>query len=269
MVKLGHINYLNCLPVHGAILLGKIPFDGEIIEGPPSYLNKLLDEGILDVSPSSSFEIIKGHKIIPNFSISSKQEVKSIILITKNDLTMMKKGVFFITAHSQTSSMLIKLILKEFIPLKADYLVFTPENEKTEELLKKADGILYIGDYALKNFDFPNTFKYDLAKIWYDYTKLPFTFALWQVSKKNIQKAEIKSLIEVLKGSYQFFLKNKELLADRFSNKMGFEKNYIIQYWNNLSFDLNERHIESLTLFFRLLKKNNLIDREPEISFFC
>lgn len=119
MVKLGHINYLNCLPVHGAILLGKIPFDGEIIEGPPSYLNKLLDEGILDVSPSSSFEIIKGHKIIPNFSISSKQEVKSIILITKNDLTMMKKGVFFYYCTFSDLVYVDKTNFKRVYPIKS------------------------------------------------------------------------------------------------------------------------------------------------------
>lgn len=268
MVKLGHINYLNCLPVHGAILLGKVPFEGEVIEGPPSYLNKLLEEGLLDVSPSSSFEIIKGHKIIPNFSISSKEEVKSIILITKKELTQIRSGNFFITSHSQTSSMLLRLIFREFIPVKANFFVFDPKYESLDKIIDKADGILFIGDYALKNLDYSGTIRYDLAKVWHNYTNLPFTFALWQVSKNNNKKVEIRLLIETLKASYNFFLKNREMIASSFSPKMGFSESFIINYWENLTFELSEKHIESLKLYFRLLKKNNLIDKEPEIIFF-
>lgn len=268
MVKLGHINYLNCLPVHGAILLKEVPFDGEIVEGPPSYLNKLLEKGILDVSPSSSFEIIKGHKIIPNLSISSKEEVKSIILITKNDITQIKSGNFFITSHSQTSSMLLRLIFREFIPIKANFFIFDPKYESLDNIINKADGILFIGDYALKNLEYPETVRYDLAKIWYNYTNLPFTFALWQVSKDNNKKFEIRLLIDTLMASYDFFQKNKKIIASKFSTKMGFSESFILDYWEALSFDLNEKHIESLKIYFRLLKKNNLIDKEPEIIFF-
>lgn len=268
MVRLGHINYLNCLPVHGAIILKKIPFDGEIIEGPPSFLNKLLYEGKLDVSPSSSFEIIKGYRVIPNLSISSKREVRSIILLTKNDLFEIKRGKFFITSHSQTSVMLLKLILKEFINIESEFFFFDPDKEDFLSLLTKADGILYIGDYALKKFSHPTLFKYDLAYIWYEYTGLPFTFALWQVSKKSEKNTDIKLLKKSLYESYQFFLNHKNYLAEVFSAKMEFEKEFILNYWDSLSFELAEDHIKSLKLFFKLLKKNDFIDKEPEIIFF-
>ncbi len=268
MVKLGHINYLNCLPLHGAILLGMVPFDGEIIEGHPTYLNQLLEEGKLDVSPSSSFEIIKGHKIIPNFSISSKEKVKSIVLITKKELSETKKGVFFITSHSQTSLMLLRLILREFIPIEADYIIFDPQKENMEEILLRADGVLYIGDYALKNLNHRETFKYDLASIWYLYTNLPFTFALWQVSNKTQKHREIIDFSKILKNSYDFYLNNKGFIADKFSEKMGFSIQDILDYWDHLSFEFTDKHIESLKLFFRLLKKNLLIEKEPEIRFF-
>ncbi|MCX7991333.1 MAG: menaquinone biosynthesis protein [Proteobacteria bacterium] len=268
MVRLGHINYLNCLPVHGALILKLVPFAGEIIEGPPSYLNKLLEKGDLDISPSSSFEITKGHKILRNFSISSKKEVKSIVLVTKKELNEIKKGLFFITAHSKTSLMLLKLILKEFIPTKADFLTFDPEGENLKELLSRGDGILYIGDYALKNLDYPGTYKYDLAEVWHNFTNLPFTFALWQVSKNTNKINEIKSFEKILRLSYEFFINNKRFIADSFSEKMGFDSKYILDYWEHLTFDLNETHMESLRLFFKLLKKNDLIEKEPEILFF-
>ena len=56
MLRLGHIVYSNCFPVHAAILTKKMRFPFRIVEGSPTELNRFLVEGKIDVSPSSSIE---------------------------------------------------------------------------------------------------------------------------------------------------------------------------------------------------------------------
>lgn len=271
MVTLGHIDYLNCIPVHGGILINKIPFHGRIIIGTPTYLNKLLLSGNVDISPCSSVEIINGHYIVPDLSISSKSDVQSIILFTKIRIEEIEKGTILITSHSATSSLLTKVIFTEFYNANLKYRVFDP-SKKEIPIFPDIIGILHIGDIALKYF-FNNTnpdgfmFKYDLAKIWYEKTNgLPFTFALWQVSEKSVNKPELKEAINSLYKSYDFFLSDKNLLAEYYQDKSRLNKEQILNYWEHLDFSLKEKHLESLKLFFELLKKNFLIHEIPEFK---
>ncbi|MCX7770902.1 MAG: menaquinone biosynthesis protein [Proteobacteria bacterium] len=272
MVTLGHIDYLNCIPVHGGILLKKVPFKGKIITGPPAYLNNLLSQCKVDISPSSSVEILKGHYIVPNLSISSKSDVQSIMLFTKNKIEEIDTGTILITSHSATSSLLAKVIFIEFFKANLSFEIFNPE-KTVNTRFNNAIGILHIGDIALKYF-LENTtpqdfyFKYDLASIWHEKTKgLPFTFALWQIPEKSKNKKGISEVIDSLYKSYQFFKENEDLLAEFSERKSGFKKEQIINYWSHLDFKFESRHIESLTLFFDLLKKHNLISSKPEIKF--
>lgn len=272
MVKLGHIDYLNCIPVHGAIILGKVPFNGTILSGNPAKLNRLLFKGEIDISPSSSVEIINGYKILPNLSISSKKEVKSIILVTKKTLDKINDGLFYLTSHSATSVLLLKIILREFLNVKASYKVFSPTNHTLDQLIKASEGVLYIGDDALRlkqnvnKNECKDLYYYDLAELWYAETKLPFTFALWQVSKNFKNSSELKETYDTLVASYNFFKDNKTYLASSFSDKFKISVKDILDYWDALSFELTEIHIKSLNLYFNLAIKNGFIKHTPKIE---
>lgn len=272
MVKLGHIDYLNCIPVHGAIILGKVPFHGTILSGNPTKLNRLLLKGEIDISPSSSVEIINGYKILPNLSISSKKDVKSIILVTKKPLDNISDGLFYLTSHSATSVLLLKIILKEFLKIKASYKVFSPINHTLEQLIKSSEGVLYIGDDALRLKQNSNKnssqglYYYDLAELWFAETKLPFTFALWQIRKNFKNSSELKETYKTLIDSYIFFKDNKIYLANTFSDKFKMPVKDILDYWDALSFELTELHIKSLNLYFNLAVKNGFTKHCPKIE---
>ena len=49
MIALGHISYANCFPIHGPLLLGDVPFGGEVVSGEPAQLNRLLATGRVQV----------------------------------------------------------------------------------------------------------------------------------------------------------------------------------------------------------------------------
>ena len=83
MLKLGHIIYSNCFPVHAGIITGQIPFPFTLVEGIPTELNRFLYEGKLDVSPSSSIEYAMNpdrYRLMPGLSITSMGKAMSIVL---------------------------------------------------------------------------------------------------------------------------------------------------------------------------------------------
>jgi len=56
MLKLGHIIYSNCYPPMPRSSRDRSPFPFKLVEGIPTELNRLLYDGKVDVSPSSSIE---------------------------------------------------------------------------------------------------------------------------------------------------------------------------------------------------------------------
>ena len=50
-LRLGHITYSNCFPVHAGILDGGLGAGLRVVEGVPSHLNELLGRGEIDVAP--------------------------------------------------------------------------------------------------------------------------------------------------------------------------------------------------------------------------
>ncbi|HEY6011913.1 MAG TPA: MqnA/MqnD/SBP family protein, partial [Nitrospirota bacterium] len=103
MLTLGHIIYSNCFPPHAGIVTGRTPFPFRLVEGIPSQLNRLLDQGAIDVSPSSSIEYarhVEQYRVLPGLSIACKNQVKSIILQSRVPMNELDGKTVKITSAS-------------------------------------------------------------------------------------------------------------------------------------------------------------------------
>lgn len=81
-VRLGQVEYINCIPVYHALEEGLLVGDIELVKGPPSKLNKMFLDGELDITPISSIEYARHANqciILPNLSISADGRVESIL----------------------------------------------------------------------------------------------------------------------------------------------------------------------------------------------
>src|SRR6266540_2659097 len=115
MLKLGHIVYSNCFPPHAGIITGQVPFPFKLVEGIPTELNRLLYEGKVDVSPSSSIEYAMNpgrYLLLPTLSITSKQKVMSILLESKVPIDELNNKVVAMTTASATSVVLLRILLE-------------------------------------------------------------------------------------------------------------------------------------------------------------
>ena len=259
MLKIGEIDYANVYPLFYYLKLHK---EFEFIKGVPSILNKMLRESCLDISPCSSIEFAKNftyYSLIPGISISSLNEVKSVLLFSHKPVERLNGKKIFLTGESGTSVILFKILAKKKYNLK---ISFTNNLEESE-------GSVLIGDKALFEY-YGNNFeyKYDLGKEWFEFTGYPFVFALWIINnKRNTRKEELIDFIDKLSIIKNNSKKNLAALIEHYTFK-GLTAYQILDYWDTINYDLTDSHIQGLLKFYKLAQEIGEIRKVPPLNFF-
>lgn len=196
-LRLGYIDYLNCLPVYYGIEQGAVELDVSVRKGPPSQLNRAFLAGELDVTPISSIEYARNADrcvIIPGLSISADGRVASILLFHKRPLSELGGRPVALTASSATSVVLAKIILEERYGVKPDYRVAPPN---LQAMLAEHDAALLIGDDALlAALEHPEIPHVDLGAEWKAQTGHLMVYALW-VARRDFAEANPEALRRV------------------------------------------------------------------------
>jgi len=269
-LAVGHIAYANCAPFfHHLPAAG---FDGRIVSGVPAQLNRLLAEGEIDISPSSSFEYARqwrDYLLLPGHSISSVGPVQSVLLFSPHDLAALDGQQIALTGESATSVNLLKVILAEFVGCRE--VDCRPWAGSVEEVVAGGGNALLIGDRALRTSLAPpeGTRIYDLGALWYHQTGLPFVFALWILRREaaEAKQAEIASFAGQLDQARHLAFANLQALADAAPERDWFGAERLVRYWQLMSYDLDPLHLQGLELFFHLCHRNGLLNEEPELNF--
>ena len=269
-LTLGYIPYLNCVPFF--YHLKENGFSGEFVTGVPSALNRMLQQGQLDVSPSSSFEYARNWRdylLLPGHSISSIGKVKSVLLFSPVAISELSGRKIAITGESATSINLLRIIFREFYDLH-DVTDAVPDTA-IETLIWQQQPALLIGDRALKlAADLPAGMQiFDLGEIWYQYTGLPFVFALWMICRKSLGKysIELAGLGEQLLLSREQLINTPYPFVTSIAKAIGLDEKTIINYWETIDYRLEGEHLRGVHLFFELCKKHHMLSEKPELIF--
>ncbi len=258
-LRIGKIPYINLFPIYWTIQNKFDCSEYEFIEGVPSELNRMLREGRIDISPSSSIEYIRYphlYELIEGHSISCAGCIASILLFSTKPIEDMNNHKIYVTSQSETSIALLQIVLKKFYGVECELITLdAPQNARCESFF-------LIGDDALKIHKKLSTGKssflvYDLGELWTVHTNLPFVFALWIVRKDAWQDAHRRRLlvrfIAALDNARDSFRKDIHLISESSSNKDFLTKDEMVSYWNRISYNLSDSHKESLKLFSRYL----------------
>ncbi|HKK00973.1 MAG TPA: menaquinone biosynthesis protein [Desulfuromonadales bacterium] len=272
MLSLGHIDYLNCVPFFH--YLSELGFSGRIVDGVPSELNRLLAEGEIDVSPSSSFEYARNWKdyiLLPGQSISSAGPVMSVLLFAPGSLEDLEGCEIALTRESATSVNLLKILLAEFVGLRQ--VRYRVPEEPVESLIAADRPALLIGDRALREAgrdDLPFRI-FDLGELWYRFTGLPFVFALWILRREaaTSKHAEVQTLLDQLGMSRQRAFAALPALAAQAPERSWMGEERLIAYWRCMSYDLDKEHLAGLRLFFDLAYRHGLVEQDVPLDFFA
>lgn len=252
MIRLGHIEYSNCFPVHARLVTEALPAGIEIVAGTPAELNAALAAGDIDVAPCSSIEYAlhaDTYRLLPDFVIASDGAVGSILLQTKSPIRECAR--IAIPTASATSIVLLKILLQLKYRIDAVYEWFD-QSDDADPIAQGFDAALWIGDVALRRRMPAGHSVYDLGAEWKDWTGLPFVFAAWQTSAPSSRDDELERLLDELRASRGWFIANATRLARENAARFRLDANVLLGYWQSLrySFDTDMQH--GLLEYYRL-----------------
>jgi chorismate dehydratase len=253
MIRLGHIEYSNCFPIHAELLeAGNSAV--AVVRGVPSELNRALDAGEIDVAPASSIEYIRHadrYRVLPEFVIGSHGAVHSILFETTRPIEELHGTRIKVPTASATSVVLLKILLQLRYNIIAHYEWFNQEQD-TEPLRDGAAAALFIGDVALRR-SFPSAhLVYDLGTEWTQWTNLPFAFAVWQTTLPDEQLDALQPLLQSFRRSRARFREAPQVMAERYAALFGIEPARLARYWSTLRYEFDEAMQQGLLHYYRL-----------------
>lgn len=258
-LRLSVVQYLNTVPLIWGMLHGQQRGQFDLQLTVPSgcadaVARRQADVGIV---PAIEYQRIEGAQILPGMSISSKREVKSVLLLSKMPLERVQTVA--LDASSRTSAALVRILLQKFY---ARRVTFTPAAPDPDEMLRTSDAALLIGDPALTYRGPAEIF--DLAREWRSFTGLPFVFALW-VGQAD---ARLSASRADFAASLDFGLRHIDDIATEYAPKFGITaaavKVYLTQ---NIDYSLDEENLQGLNLFYKLAHEVGITSAPKGLSF--
>jgi chorismate dehydratase len=266
-LRLGHIVYSNCFPVHARLLDRGAPGWIDIVEGVPGLLNGLLEAGEIDVAPCSSIEFARNadrYRVLPDLVIGSRGPVRSIVFASTRPPEQLQDALVAMPTASATSVVLLKVLLRLRWGVQARFRWFDQALE--DPFAAGADAALFIGDVALRQDLYPHVpHRFDLGAEWWAHTGLPFAFAVWQAGRGS--DGALRRLHAELLESRAYGLANRADLAARWADRFGFDADFLDRYWAGLSYELDDAMLQGLATFYRLAAEIGEIPAAPRLHF--
>lgn len=269
--RVGHIQFLNCLPLYYGLVKNQVLLDVELSKGTPTELNKMLIEGQLDISPISSFEYAKNHRkldLLPGITVSSDGDVKSIYLISKLPIEELDCKKIALTNTSASSVNLLKIILKDKYDINPEYFVCPPN---LPSMLMEAEAALLIGDSAMRAFcqSRDNLLFYDLGAQWKALTGHKMVYAVWAVRKEfSIKNPQlVKEIFNGFYRSMRYSVDNVDKITKDACRWETFDYQYLKDYFLSLEYNFNNQHQEGLMEYYRRLYQRGILTELPQLKF--
>lgn len=252
MLRLGHIEYSNCFPVHALLVDHGAPPWLRITPGVPSRLNAALAAGDIDVAPSSSIEFARHadrYRLLPDLVIGADGPVQSILLESDRPLAELDGRQIAVPTASATSVVLLRILLETRLGVSPRYRWFDQLAEP-DPVGHGTSAALRIGDVALRREFSAGRVVTDLAEQWNDWTGLPFAFAVWQTSAGPERDEELLRLHALLLESRDWFYRHATELAARHAVAFGLPAARLDRYWRSLTYELDDRMQRGLLEYY-------------------
>lgn len=269
--RVGHIQFLNCLPMYYGLVKGSGILDLDLVRGTPTELNSLLLSGKLDISPISSIEYARNADdliLFPGPTVSCRGPVQSILLVSRYPIENLDGRHIGLTSTSATSQILLKVLLEKEFKVRPHYFSF---GEDLAEALARGDAALLIGDRALENRSPGRGLQvFDLGEKWHDATNLGMVFAVWAVRRDFLSRhPELTHHVwKLFQSSIEYCTANLSRIAADASRWEKFPAPFLEDYFRSLTFGFENDLRQGLLLFYRLATEAGYLQKAPNLDFF-
>ena len=245
---LGKIPYLNSVPFYSHF--EKRQF--RILPVAPRRMGELSSKGLIDAGPFSlmSYFEQEANLELMNYCIATRDQVKSVMLFSKEGWNGLDGKTIGITDDTATSVHLLQVLLKKKYGVNATFeRMHSGVNDYSN-----FDAVLLIGDDALRRNKYGLSgfeLVFDLAREWYEWQKLPFVFAVWAMNK-SLPVDKKTELRQLLQSSLEKSEAALETIGALHGKRIGLTPNETKEYLEGFSYRLGEREREAMEIFRKL-----------------
>jgi len=243
---LGRIPYLNSDPFFRGLVGYKL------VPIMPRDAGAMVSAGLVDatIMPSATYFSMEG-KVFPlkDFCISARGPARSVLLFSRIEIARLAGERIGITKQTATSSALLDVLLRKAFGVHN----FTYTDD---DLYSRPTAYLSIGDEALylrkRLRSFPGYRVYDLGELWYEWTGLPFVFALW-VIRADVDESLGSALARDIAFALVANLNDLEGLVEEKRRKIGLSRSEAISYVKGFTYRMGPAEKMGLARFRELL----------------
>jgi chorismate dehydratase len=254
--RVGHIQFLNCLPIYWGLVRAGTLLDVELTKDTPDRLNDLLVTGELDIGPISLVEYLRNADdlvLLPGIAIGSDGAVLSVNLVSQVPLSSLDGSRVALGSTSRTSVLLARMWLSQVHGVEPTYFSCPPD---LTTMLLEADAAVLIGDAALRaTYDAPRRGLqvHDLGSAWREWSGLPMVFAVWAARREYAEANPglVKDVHTAFVRSRDDALAHVDEVAAAAARWEVFDPATLASYFRTLDFSLGPRQVEGLREFAR------------------
>ncbi len=270
--RLGHIQFLNCLPLYYGMVKNDVLLDVDLVRANPADLAAELLDGTLDLAPIPAIEYARHAErfvLLPDIAISSDGEVQSILLVSKVPAEELSGHTVALAANSRTSQVLARVLLEKRWEVSVDYVEMPPD---LPAMLRDADAALLIGDEAIRTYWEPPSelHTYDLGTEWKAWTGLPFVFAVWAVRAEYAaeQPEALRRVADALDGSLAYCRGHLDEISEYAAQWEHFPAAKFRSYFDALQFRFGPAYRDGLARYLAEAHGIGQLDRVPKLRIF-
>nr|MDT0661328.1 menaquinone biosynthesis protein [Micromonospora sp. DSM 115978] len=254
--RVGHIQFLNCLPIYWGLMRSGALIDVELRKDSPERLSAALVDGDLDIGPITLVEYLRHADdllILPDLAVGSDGPVLSVNMVSTRPLADLDGARVALGSTSRTGVLLAQMLLAERYRVRPDYFTCPPD---LTQMLLEADAGVLIGDVALRaRYEAPERglTVTDLGAQWRDWTGLPMVFAVWATRRDFAadHPGQVKEVHEAFLRSRDLCLAELDEVAKAAARWEPFDAATLASYFRALDFSLGGRQVAGLREFAR------------------
>jgi chorismate dehydratase len=257
--RVGHIQFLNCLPLYWGLVHSGALLDVDLHRDTPDRLSDRLVEGDLDIAPISLVEYLRHADeltLLPDLAVGSDGPVMSCVLVSQLPLSELGGELVSLGSTSRTTIELAKMVLEERIGVRPRYLTCPPD---LPAMMLEGPAAVLIGDAALRAtlHDGPRLGLgvHDMGAAWRDWTGLPMVFAVWAARRSfaDDHPGLVKDVHHAFVRSREISLARVDEVAASAARWEDFQADALVRYFTTLDFSLGERQLAGLAEFARMV----------------
>lgn len=252
--RVGHIQFLNCLPIYWGLMRSGALIDVDLHKDSPDRLSASLVAGDLDIGPISLVEYLRNADdllLLPDLAVGSDGPVLSVNVVSTRPLPDLDGAKVALGSTSRTGVLLAQMLLAERYGARPEYFSCPPD---LTQMLLEADAGVLIGDVALRAlYEAPRRglSVTDLGQAWREWTGLPMVFAVWAVRRDFAadHPGVVKEVHESFLHSRDLCLSELDDVAASAARWEPFDAATLASYFRTLDFSLGDRQVAGLREF--------------------